>query len=56
MLLESMSDEELRDLIKNIPMKRLATVNDQVGPILFLCSDAASYITGTYLDINGGQI
>ena len=56
LLLESMNQKEQKELIKNIPIKRLATVNDQVGPILFLCSDAASYITGTYIDINGGQI
>ena len=56
MLKQSMSKKDQKELIKNIPLNRLATINDQVGPILFLCSDAASYITGTFIDVNGGQI
>ena len=56
MLQKSMSKDELNNLITNIPLNRIATVEDQVGMILFLCSDAASYITGTYIDVNGGQI
>ena len=56
MLQKSMSQDELKDLITNIPLNRIASVEDQVGVILFLCSDAASYITGTYIDVNGGQI
>lgn len=56
MLLESMSDEQQKNLIENIPLKRIANIKDQVGPILFLCSDAARYITGTFIDVNGGQI
>ena len=30
-------------------------MSDLDGPILFLCSDGANYITGAALDINGGQ-
>lgn len=56
MLRESMTNEEIEKLKANIPLKRLASVQDQVGPIIFLCSDAASYITGTFIDVNGGQI
>lgn len=56
MLKKSMKKDELNSLKQNIPLQRIASVKDQVGPILFLCSDAASYITGTYIDINGGQI
>ena len=56
MLKQSMNKKDQKELIKNIPLNRLATINDQVGPILFLCSDAASYITGTFIDVNGGQI
>jgi len=56
MLQKSMSQDELKDLMTNIPLNRIASVEDQVGVILFLCSDAASYITGTFIDVNGGQI
>ena len=56
MLQESMTEEDQQKLAQDIPLKRLASVEDQVGVILFLCSDAASYITGTYINVNGGQI
>ena len=56
MLQKSMTQDEIKNLKTNIPLNRLASVEDQVGVILFLCSDAASYITGTYIDVNGGQI
>lgn len=56
MLQESMTREEIENLKANIPLKRLASVKEQVGPIMFLCSDAAAYVTGTFIDVNGGQI
>ena len=56
MLTESMTSEELRSLCERIPIGRLANVKEQSMPVLFLCSDAASYITGCVLDINGGQL
>jgi NAD(P)-dependent dehydrogenase (short-subunit alcohol dehydrogenase family) len=37
-----------------IPMGRLAEPREIAGPIAFLCSDAASYISGCNLDVNGG--
>ena len=56
MLKKSMNKEEIAALADNIPLKRVAAIAEQVGPILFLCSDAASYITGAVIDVNGGQI
>ncbi len=40
--------------VKTIPLKRLGKPEDVADGILFLLSDAASYITGLVLDINGG--
>ncbi len=56
MLRESMTKEKLKYLESTIPLGRIAKVEEQVYPIMFLCSDEASYITGTTLDINGGQL
>lgn len=36
------------------PMKRLAVVDDVVAPILFLSGEAARFITGQVIHINGG--
>ena len=39
---------------KRTPLKRLARPEEIAKPILFLCSENASYITGTTLSIDGG--
>ena len=56
MLKKSMSEKELKNLSEKIPLKRIASVKEQVYPVMFLCSEETSYITGAVLDINGGQI
>jgi len=40
--------------IKMTPLGRMATPEDIAGPILFLCSDAAAYITGQVIMVDGG--
>jgi NAD(P)-dependent dehydrogenase (short-subunit alcohol dehydrogenase family) len=37
-----------------VPLKRMGTAEEQAGPIVFLASDAASYITGQTLSVSGG--
>jgi len=39
---------------KNIPIERLASTEEFANYVLFLCSNKASYITGTSLNIDGG--
>lgn len=39
---------------KTIPLGRIAEADDVVGPTLFLLSDAAGYVTGQTLHVNGG--
>ena len=38
------------------PIGRIAEVDDQVGAVLFLASDDASYITGATIDVAGGKV
>lgn len=39
-----------------IPLGRVATVEEIAGPILFLASDLAAFITGEVLNVNGGAV
>lgn len=43
-------------LVKRIPYRRLGQVSDLDGPLLFLCSDASAYVTGTSLVVDGGHL
>lgn len=45
-----------RQLVTRVPMARLAEPEDIVGAVLFLCSDAARFITGQSLYIDGGTL
>lgn len=42
--------------LEDIPQGRLGTPGDVVGLVLFLCSDAAGYLTGQAINIDGGKV
>jgi 3-oxoacyl-[acyl-carrier protein] reductase len=39
-----------------IPLRRIPPAEQIAGPIVFLCSDLASHITGEILNVNGGSV
>ena len=43
-----------RDFVARIPMGRWGELHEIAGIVLFLASDAASYVTGTELFVDGG--
>ncbi|MFC2055205.1 3-oxoacyl-ACP reductase family protein [Chloroflexota bacterium] len=44
----------LQQLIDNVPIKRMGTLDECGAVVAFLASDAASYITGEVMSVNGG--
>ena len=51
-----MTPEKHAALIERIPLRRLATPEDQAGVILFLASSLSSYVTGVTIDVSGGYL
>lgn len=47
-------DEAAKPFINHIPAKRLGTAEQVAETVIWLCSDAASYITGQTISIDGG--
>lgn len=43
-------------LMKRIPQRRFGALADLEGPLLFLCSDASAYVTGSSLVADGGHL
>jgi 3-oxoacyl-[acyl-carrier protein] reductase len=49
------TEEELMARLRSNPLGHVLEPEDFVGPILFLASDAASYITGQAINVNCGS-
>jgi len=48
------TDEEIKTEGAKLPMGRLGTPDEIAKAAVYLCSDAASYVTGTVLRVDGG--
>jgi acetoacetyl-CoA reductase len=54
-MVRAVPEDVLVKIIKTIPVGRLGKVEDIARGVRFLVSDEASFITGSTVDINGGQ-
>jgi len=54
MLMTGVSDEVLRSMTDATPLGRVADASELAGPVVFLASDHASFITGSTLNVSGG--
>ncbi len=52
----ALNDDQRESLLKHIPLARLGQPSDIAYSVCYLASDAASYITGETIHINGGML
>ncbi|WP_426753251.1 3-oxoacyl-[acyl-carrier-protein] reductase [Myxococcus sp. Y35] len=50
-----LNDELRQKMLEGIPLGRLGNPEEVAGAVVFLAGDAASYITGEVLKVNGGM-
>lgn len=54
-MVRAVPEKVLEKIIATIPIGRLGVVHDIARAVLFLVADDANFMTGSTLDINGGQ-
>jgi len=52
---DALKEEARAQILTKVPLNRLGTPEDVGGVVAFLASDAASYITGQVITVDGGM-
>ena len=53
---DELNDKQREAILQKVPAGRLGTSDEVAGCVVFLASDAAAYITGHTLNVNGGML
>ncbi len=53
---QELDDPAFAELARSIPLGRIGTPDDIAGAVLYFASDAASWVTGQTLLVNGGRL
>ncbi len=53
---DKMSPERKQEALRRTPMNRFGDLEELVGAAIYLASDAASFVTGTTLRVDGGYL
>ncbi len=52
---EALNEDVQQKMLTDIPMAKLGSADDVAGAVLYLVSDAAGYVTGQTIHVNGGM-
>ena len=47
--------DQINEVLKTIPLKRIGTPENVADLVTFLCSEKSSYINGQIIKVDGGQ-
>ena len=50
------NEELMKNVLQHIPLGRIAQPSEMSGMMIFLVSDAASYVTGSTFTVDGGVL
>ena len=55
-MIRTLPEEQKLTMIDQIPLNSIGEAQDIANSVVFLASDAAAYITGETLHVNGGML
>jgi NAD(P)-dependent dehydrogenase (short-subunit alcohol dehydrogenase family) len=56
MMVNDLTKDELAQFVSQIPLSRLGDPAEVTGAVMYLASSASSYVTGSVLNVSGGQL